>query len=122
MSRHKRSGHFCWCCGRSRPNEAFSGRGHARHLCKECAKLAPLELLYRQAIRDIDRLIDWDGLIRRKQRATFQRFMSHDDVRVQVYAAQLAAHDAQLRTQRARDDDDDDEGELAPAGQNRNPR
>lgn len=33
----KRSrGHWCWSCGRVRPNEAFSGRDHGRHLCREC--------------------------------------------------------------------------------------
>src|SRR5258708_27457861 len=32
-------GHYCWMCQRDRPNEAFSGKGHARHLCKECARL-----------------------------------------------------------------------------------
>ena len=44
MSRKKRKrkqpGHFCWACGHRRPNEKFSGRGHARHVCRECAKLA----------------------------------------------------------------------------------
>jgi hypothetical protein len=25
-------------CGRSRPNEAFSGGNHRRHLCRECAR------------------------------------------------------------------------------------
>lgn len=34
----KRRGHYCYLCGRHRPNEAFSGKGHARHLCKECAR------------------------------------------------------------------------------------
>lgn len=31
-------GHYCWMCGRVRPNEKFSGSGHQRHLCRECAK------------------------------------------------------------------------------------
>ena len=48
-----------------RANERFSGRGHAHHLCKDCAKLGKEELAYRQEIRNIDRLLDWDGLIRR---------------------------------------------------------
>ena len=25
-------------CGRSRPNEKFSGKGHARHICGECQR------------------------------------------------------------------------------------
>ena len=32
----KRRGHYCWACGRTRPNEKFSGRGHRDHICKEC--------------------------------------------------------------------------------------
>lgn len=32
----KRSGRYCRLCGRRRPNEAFSGRGHARCICREC--------------------------------------------------------------------------------------
>lgn len=31
--------HFCWMCERSRPNEAFSGRGHRDHVCRECEGL-----------------------------------------------------------------------------------
>lgn len=33
-------GHFCRICGRSRPNEKFSGRGHKTHVCKDCAQLS----------------------------------------------------------------------------------
>jgi hypothetical protein len=30
-------GHYCRICGRTRPNEKFSGGGHVIHVCKECA-------------------------------------------------------------------------------------
>ena len=30
-------GHFCRICGRLRPNEQFSGKGHRQHVCKICA-------------------------------------------------------------------------------------
>lgn len=30
-------GHYCRLCGRQRPNEAFSGKGHRSHICKKCA-------------------------------------------------------------------------------------
>jgi len=39
VKRKQRRGRYCYLCGRHRPNEAFSGKGHARHLCKECARL-----------------------------------------------------------------------------------
>src|SRR5436305_12475027 len=48
-------GHFCWMCQRHRPNEAFSGKGHARHLCKECSRL-PKES--RERRRRLDNLHD----------------------------------------------------------------
>ncbi|RZB38489.1 MAG: hypothetical protein SRB2_00237 [Desulfobacteraceae bacterium Eth-SRB2] len=34
----KRSGHYCRICGKTRPNEKFSGKGHRNHICKECAR------------------------------------------------------------------------------------
>ena len=34
----KLRGHYCWACGRRRANEKFSGKGHAKHICKDCAK------------------------------------------------------------------------------------
>ena len=30
-------GHWCWSCQQTKPNEAFSGRSHGRHLCRTCA-------------------------------------------------------------------------------------
>lgn len=32
-------GHYCRICGRNRPNEKFSGKGHKIHVCKECSRL-----------------------------------------------------------------------------------
>ena len=29
-------GHYCWKCGQYLANEKFSGKGHARHICKKC--------------------------------------------------------------------------------------
>ena len=31
----------CKVCGRYRANEKFTGKGHATHICKDCAKLPP---------------------------------------------------------------------------------
>lgn len=38
----KKHGHYCIVCGEYRANEKFSGKGHAAHICKTCAKL-PME-------------------------------------------------------------------------------
>lgn len=32
-------GHYCRICGRVRPNEKFSGKGHKTHVCKECHRM-----------------------------------------------------------------------------------
>jgi hypothetical protein len=75
MSRKRkrtRRGHYCWACQRDRANERFSGPGHARHLCRDCAKLGPAELAYRQALHDLHRCLTFDGRVRRTQRKTFE--------------------------------------------------
>ncbi|MBM7691305.1 putative HTH domain antitoxin [Peribacillus deserti] len=36
----KSKGHFCITCGRHRPNDKFSGKGHSQHICRDCKKTA----------------------------------------------------------------------------------
>jgi hypothetical protein len=44
MSKKKRkSGHFCKICSEYKSNESFSGKGHAKHICKRCSKKPPSE-------------------------------------------------------------------------------
>lgn len=90
MPRNKRGhGHFCWCCRRVLPNERFSGGGHARHLCRECAHLPAEEREYRQCERDIERLLH-DGLhIPRKRRAQFDLSLVHPNARVRELARRI---------------------------------
>ncbi len=103
MSKKKKyRGHFCWSCSRILPNERFSGRGHRLHLCKKCKRLGKEELAFRQCQRDIDRLIDWEGRIRRKRKHVFLRYLNHKDERVRVYAETVNAHIERHR-QEARD-------------------
>ena len=85
----RRRGHFCWSCGRSRPNETFSGRGHARHVCRECSRLGKKELKYRQAVRNVDRALRSHNLASRHNRAVLERSLQHPDPRVQLYVAEL---------------------------------
>ena len=106
MSRKQRKrklpGHYCWVCDRRRPNEKFSGRGHARHVCRECARLGAEELAYRQNLRDLERCLTWEGIIPRKRRKTFERFLHHDDPRIRAYAEEMLKEDlAERAYQRA---------------------
>jgi hypothetical protein len=102
MSRRKKqkrnlSGHYCWVCNRRRPNEKFSGRGHALHTCRECAKLGPEELAYRQECRNLDGCMTWEGIIPRKRRKSFDRFLNHSDRRIRALAEQMQAQDQATR-------------------------
>jgi hypothetical protein len=103
-----RRGHFCWCCGRVRPNERFSGRNHPRHLCRECAHLPAEEREYRQGERDIERLLH-DGLyVPRKRRAQFNRFLAHPNARVRDLARRILAEQRRHaeESRRMRDEDE----------------
>jgi len=75
---------------------ALLGGGHARHLCKACHKLGADEVEYRQAVRDIDRMFQWEtGRLKRKHRTNFARFLRHPSERIRRYAEALAVRDAQ---------------------------
>ena len=94
----RRPGHYCWCCDRLRANERFSGKGHARQLCRDCAKLGKDELTYRQAVRNIDRLVDpFRGIVPRRHRKAFERLLSHPNERVRAYATKIAKEDEDAR-------------------------
>ncbi len=78
-------------------NEKFSGRGHARHLCRDCATLGKAELNYRQAVRNLERNVTIEGIIGRKCCKSFEKFLSHPDERIRKYAEHLAAEDVKAR-------------------------
>ena len=41
MAKKKRyRGHFCKVCKKILPNEKFTGKGHAAHICKKCTRKA----------------------------------------------------------------------------------
>ena len=48
-------------CGRTRPNEKFSGRGHARHLCRDCARRP------REQTDRVQALIDIQSFLRQRR-------------------------------------------------------
>lgn len=52
----KRRGHYCKICGCRKPNEAFSSKGHHRHICKTCARMPKNE---RDAIEQKDEIFNF---------------------------------------------------------------
>ena len=59
--------------------------------------LGKTELNYRQAVRNLERHVTWEGIIGRKRRKSFEKFLSHPDERIREYAVQLAAEDVKAR-------------------------
>ena len=53
---HHPQGHYCKICGQYKANEKFSGRGHATHICKSCAKLSAAEKAEAQTITHLSNL------------------------------------------------------------------
>ncbi len=89
MSKRKKlPGRFCWCCEMRRPNETFSRK---RSVCSRCALLGKEEIAYRQHVRNIDRLLTFDGFVRKHQEKTFARYLGHQDPRVRAYAEEVQA-------------------------------
>jgi len=79
-------GHYCRICGRSRPNEQFSGRGHRIHVCKKCQRL-PRE--QRDRIERFDELHGFlhQSVISAKNVARLKTLTGHEDHQVAEFAA-----------------------------------
>lgn len=107
----KTSGHYCWCCGRLRPNETFSGKNHGRHLCKECSKLGTEELKFRQIEVNIDRLIGWGEVIFHKNKKALEKYRDHKDERISRLVNNAFTRDSETRTRWKAEYEEMEEGE-----------
>lgn len=66
----KLSGHYCKICGDRKPNEKFSGKGHAQHICSQCWSLPKETQADMTRCNEVSRLIfkfsfsrkDWELL------------------------------------------------------------
>ena len=79
-------GHYCRICGRERPNERFSGKGHKIHVCKRCNAKPKSE---RQAIEDTDSIFGFmqQSHISQKNVARLERMAKSENLRVASLAA-----------------------------------
>src|SRR6266568_3005311 len=79
-------GHYCRICGRSRPNERFSGRGHRIHVCRECQRM-PREK--RDRIERFEELHGFlnQSVISAKNVARLKTLIGHKDQEVAGQAA-----------------------------------
>ncbi len=79
-------GHYCRICGRQRPNEQFSGKGHRIHVCKRCKAMPRRE---RQVIENIDDLFRFMGQshISEKNVARLEQMVKSENPHVASLAA-----------------------------------
>jgi ribosome-binding protein aMBF1 (putative translation factor) len=79
-------GHYCRICGRERPNEQFSGKGHRIHVCKRCKARPESE---RQAIEDKDDIFAFleQSRISEKNVAHLERMAKSNNPQVASLAA-----------------------------------
>lgn len=82
----KIQGHYCRICGERKANEKFSGKGHAAHICKECAKLPQEKRNELQTITKIENLPFW---LKKDQIAWLKKVK--DDPREKVRDAAISA-------------------------------
>jgi hypothetical protein len=82
----KIQGHYCRICGERKANEKFSGKGHAAHICKECAKLPQDKRNELQTITKIENLPFW---LKKDQIAWLKK--KKDDPREEVRDAAISA-------------------------------
>jgi hypothetical protein len=79
-------GHYCRICGRERPNEQFSGRGHKIHVCRRCNARPKSE---RRTIEDKDDIFAFfeQSHISEKNVAHLERMAKSDNPQVPCLAA-----------------------------------
>ncbi len=77
----RRREHFCHVCKSALSNEAFSGKGHARHLCKECSRMPKIE---RDAIEQADEIFGFmnQSRISEKNVARLKVLLSSPDAHI----------------------------------------
>lgn len=100
MAKKKRQWHYCKICDQWKANEKFSGKGHATHICKECASL-PIERKNElQRINKVEKISEkfrftkeeWDLLEK------YSKNKKYPDL--QEYAADVLAHHRQMKEDR----------------------
>lgn len=87
-------GHFCYYCGESKSNEAFSGKGHRRHLCRACHSIPAAE---REEFALWGRLHDLmeQSNISKKNMVWLKSLLEHSNLSIRAHA-QLILHVAEI--------------------------
>ena len=79
-------GHYCRICGRERPNEQFSGKGHRIHVCKRCKAIPKSKRQVIENLNDIFRFMR-QSHISEKNVARLEQMVKSEDPQVANRAA-----------------------------------
>ena len=80
-------GHYCKVCGRILPNEKFSGKGHAAHICKACAKKPEEKREEAFALNRISRVYRY-GDLSRNNRGMLENYSHSPNERIREVATE----------------------------------
>ena len=74
-------GHYCRICGRSRPNEKFTRKGHRNHICKDCAKMPKEE---KESIEQEEEIFNYlrQSNISQKNISRLKKLVDSDDSKI----------------------------------------
>ena len=81
----KSLGHYCKICGQHKANEKFSGKGHANHICRECASL-PAE--QKAEMETITKILNLPGYITITQKTWLKNRTEDHRPKVRLLAKQ----------------------------------
>ena len=88
MAKKKRyRGHYCKVCGRILPNEKFSGKGHAAHVCKACTKKPQEKREEAIALNRISRVYRY-GDLSRNNRGMLENYSRSPNERIREAATE----------------------------------
>lgn len=100
MAKKKRHGHYCKICDQWKANEKFSGKGHATHICKECASL-PIERKNElQRINKVERIAEKFRLTKEEWDLLEKYSKSNKYPELKEYASDVLAHHRQMKEDR----------------------
>src|SRR6516162_6914534 len=93
-------GHYCRICGRKRPNEQFSGKGHRIHVCKRCKAMPKRK---RQVIENLDDIFRFtrQSHISEKNVARLEQMAKSENPQVASLAA-IVLKDARVKAYKTR--------------------
>ena len=100
IAKKKRQGHYCKICGETKANEKFSGKGHAAHICKECASLSIERRNELQRINRVERISEKFRLTKEEWELLEKYSKNKKYPELQEYAADVLVHHRQMKEDR----------------------